>query len=484
MKLWDRVFGRVRREPSVQKSKLLPWSLFVRPGEPASWAGQQMEVFAREGFQANSLIYAAIMYKVRAQQAAPLRVFRQVDGAVDEIIESGPLAEMIRRPNERQSWEEFQALQTIFLNLAGNAYAYVDRDTRRMISLRPDWVYHVPGDNLGELAGYLYTPHGLPVAEGTPLLVEDVIHVRFPNPLDPLGGAGPGLSPLAPAAYAADVDNVMSRFLREFFKSGAMPLGILRFDTNLQTRDVDEIRERWREKYGGVMNWLDVGVLDQGGEYQRLGLTFNEMGFESLDERNESRVLGVLGVPAVLLGTRVGLKHATYSNVAELRRVFWEDTFVPELQLFEAEYRHYLAEAGGNEFVGFDYSKVPALQEDVPKQVEAAYRLWTMGYPANDAVAAVGLSLGETEAGALSFIPTGMSVFVDPQAQQAAAATANEVEPEPTAGEGESGAELDEGVRRALEELLRRGAGGKARKEGGRGGAGGNGFRSPFRGDY
>ena len=49
------------------------------------------------------------------------------------------------------------------------------------------------------------------------------------------------------------------------------------------------VKERWQEQYGGYTHWDEIGVLDQGGEFQRISPTFDEMGFESIDERNEAR---------------------------------------------------------------------------------------------------------------------------------------------------------------------------------------------------
>jgi hypothetical protein len=131
------------------------------------------------------------------------------------------------------------------------------------------------------------------------------------------------------------------------------------------------------------------------------------MGFATIDERNESRILGPLGVPGALIGTRLGLQRAIRANMAELRRMFWEDTMTPELGLFEAEYRYYLR-SGDGAFVAFDFSKVPALQKDVPVLAEAAHRMWQMGVPANKAFETVGLPVGDVPGGDVGYVPLGV----------------------------------------------------------------------------
>lgn len=422
---------------------------------PQRWLSQGLSSYAQEGFSANSLIYSAIMYKVRSQQAAPLRAYRGDEDHPEQLDRAHPLSQLISRPNAGHTWSEFQGIQTVFLNLSGNAYAYVDRSSggpfpTQIVPLRPDWVYHVPGDR-GGLLGYIYAPNGDESLNPDVFLPEEILHVKFPHPMDPLGGAGPGLSPIAPMASSGDVDNMVSRFLKEFFTHGAMPLGVLRFQTALDERDMEAVRERWRDKYGGAANWLDVAVLSDGGEYQRIGLTFSEMGFHEIDARNETRILSTLGVPPILLGTRTGMEHSAMRNVEEARRIFWEDTFIPELMLYEEAYRH--AFSSGDVWVSFDTSRVPALQEDIPQLVESAHILWSMGYPANVATRAVGLILPEFPAGEVSFLPSTVApVQADGAPQVSPDAPAPP--PPPVPPDEDKGDPLDPQVRVDLLDLL------------------------------
>jgi hypothetical protein len=239
--------------------------------------------------------------------------------------------------------------------------------------------------------GYAYTPEGLAVQDAIPVLAQDLIHVKLPNPLDEYEGQGFGLSPLSALATAGDVDNAISDFIKKFFEQGAMITGLVKSKVPLNEQDIERIRTRWREVYGGKDNW-NVAVLGEDVDFQSVGMTFNEMKFEALDERNEARICAPFGVPPILIGTLVGLKHATYSNYEQARQAFWQDTLVPELQLFEDEYRYYLqTDTGG--FVKFDLSRVPALQEDIPNQVNAWAVLVDRGIPAEQAALTVGLSL-------------------------------------------------------------------------------------------
>lgn len=382
-----------------------------RLGQP-QWHMVDLDAYIREGFNMNTLIYSAIMYKAKAMSSVPLRAYSGDMDNPDLLPETHPLSKLCARPSPSQSWREYQMLQEVWLNLTGNAFGFFDRPTRgafptQIIPLNPLRVYIIPDKaNKNQKIGYWYVPEGSSFQDGTPLLSEDVSHVKFPNPGDPLDSVGYGLSPLSALARSADVDNSITDFLKQFFDAGTMISGLLKFNMPLTPDQVGAVRARWKEIYGGHENWDEVGVLDQGGEYQRLGYTFDEMGFETLDERNETRILGPFGVPPILIGSRIGLARSTYSNYDQAYKMFWQDTLLHECKLFEDDYQYYLSD--GNAFPAFDFSDVPAFQKDVPGMVQAWRGLVEYGIPKTLAANVVGLQLGDLEDGDVAYMPLSL----------------------------------------------------------------------------
>ncbi|MFA5054496.1 MAG: phage portal protein, partial [Parcubacteria group bacterium] len=290
---------------------------------------------------------------------------------------------------------------------------------------------------------------------GIPMAAEDVIHIKLPNPLDPLEGLGRGLSPLACMAYSASVDNMITEFLYSFFKHGAMPVGLLRFNVPLQQEEADRVKERWHELHGGYDKWSDVAVMDNAGEYQRVGLTFEEMGFLGIDERNESRILGPFGVPPILIGSRIGLERSTYANYESARAAFWEDTFKPELSMFEREYRYYLQGDRG-EFVAFDFGDVPALQRDLVPSIGAWSQMVDRGVPKNVAAGVLKIplpALPDDDVGYMS--PMLQPVGAEPPAPALPAVPALPA-PKPTPDDTEEGAAEAEEQEEETEKQVRR----------------------------
>lgn len=370
--------------PGPRARKMAPflWPAYV-DGTP-QWQMVDYEAYVNEGFNLNTLIYSAILYKCRALVAAPLRAYTGEAQDPELLPPDDPLSILVDRPNPHQSMVEHRQQGICYLNIAGDNYTLLDRPSpnappEALYNMRPDRVLIVPGKEKGQstIVGYVYVPEGksafsnannalrremIDSDRAVMISPADVIHTKLPNPLDPLEGMGYGLSPISPLARSADVDNSITHFLKLFFDNGVMLPGVLSSDQPLDDDTIARVKENWKEMYGGYARWSEeIGVLERGTTYQRIGLAFNEMGFEAQDERNESRILGPFGVPPILIGSRLGLSRATYANYKEAREAFWEDTMVPECALFEVDYQYYLND--GDKFVAFDYSTVPAFQE-------------------------------------------------------------------------------------------------------------------------
>ncbi len=424
--------------PIAYKESPLRWPEW-REGKP-QWQIIDYETYVNQGFNLNTLVYSAVMYKARASKSAPLRAYTGDPENPDALPPTHPLSMLVARPNPQQSFPEFQTLNTVYYNVAGNCYVFLDRETpddlpTALWPLRPDRTFIVPGDK--SILGYIYVPEGRGIDDALAILPEDMMHIKLPNPGDPLEGMGYGLSPISPMAHSIDVDNSITSFLRLFFERGAMVTAVLEVKNKLNDKKLGEIKERWSEIYGGWTNWDEIGVLDQDATYRRVGLTFDEMGFSEQDERNETRILGPFGVPPILVGSRIGLNRSTYSNYEQARKAFWEDTQQPEMMDFEMEYKWGLHTPDGG-FVAFDFSKVPAFQRNIPELVTAFKDLVLTGISKRQAAEVTGLAIGEMADGDVIYMPLNMVPVGSNDGSREVAP--RQGSPESAAGEEEEGA--------------------------------------------
>jgi HK97 family phage portal protein len=228
-------------------------------------------------------------------------------------------------------------------------------------------------DDKGGLKGYEYRVPGIaPV----PLNAQDVLKFRLYDPLDMYGGQ----APVSVAARSGYIDNSTTDFVKQLLEEGAVPPGIITSKQKLIEQQVEDIRRRWQNRYGGFRNWKAPAILDSEATYQRTGMTLTEMGFEVLDERSESRICSVLKVPTILVGTKIGLGRSTFSNYAEARKTFWQDGLMPQYKRIRDELQRDLGpEYDGNAVLAWDFSDVPGLMEDQNTRWERATRALAAG---------------------------------------------------------------------------------------------------------
>lgn len=355
----------------------------------------------KEGWRRNELIFACISKTANTAAQVGLRVTRN---SGKDLLEH-PLKKLIQRPNPYMSEFDLWAAVIIYQKLAGRAVFEKVRSRGGQVvelwPLRPDYLKPI-GSSKKMISGYEYSPPGV---EKIILAPEDVLDFKL---FDPLNQYNPW-PPVAVAARVGDVDNAATDYIKLFFEKGGVPPGLLKTVQKLQDTHVADIRRRWRERYGGFSHWLEPAVLDMDAEYQKIGYSFDEMGFDVLDARNEARICLVLDVPPIIVGAKIGLDRGTYSNYKEARLSWWEDTLLALYANFLDVVQNQLAPDFGSALCDWDFSRVKAFHD----QVTAT---WTR---AKDALLAGAITVNEfrEEVGKGTIGPAG-DVFLRPRGQQ------------------------------------------------------------------
>ncbi len=316
----------------------------------------KFENLVKFGWRKNELIFACIAKKAGTASQVRLKVYSK---STEEPVPNHPLQTMIRNPNPFMSEYDFWSSVFIYQDLAGRAAYEKERNragkTIHLWPLRPDWLHPIPSQTQF-ISGYEYEVPGV----GSKVLpAEDVLDMRLFDPINQYNS----WPPVAVAGRIGDVDNSATDFIKIFFEKGGIPPGVIKTTKRLRDTEVTEIRRKWGERYGGIQGWLEPAVLDQDASYEPTGSTFEQMGFEILDARNEARICAVLQVPPIIVGAKVGLDRSTMANYKEARTSWWEDDLVPtymnhmdSLENLAAEYPDI--------YLGWDFSQVPALREE------------------------------------------------------------------------------------------------------------------------
>lgn len=322
-----------------------------------------------EGYRKHSIIHVCIR-EIAQTAADPIpRVVR--DGV---LLEQHPALALLKNPNPLQTWYEFIELLLTYLQSVGNAYIHKVRSARgRVVELwllRPDRTRIVPGSD-GMILRYEFTVDG--ETTGVHIPPGDVVHVRLPDPLDDYYG----LPPVAVAARIADLDTNSIDYLRAFFLNSGTPAGLLKFKIRVDKPERERVKEQWVESHTGLAGWHSISVLDADADYQPIGANVKDADPQHVFDITESRIPAVWGVPPIIVGMRLGLDKATYSNYASARSSFWQETVRPMYRRIQAKLTAGIVrEFDESAELVLDLSEVDALQESIDSRRKFAVEGW------------------------------------------------------------------------------------------------------------
>lgn len=312
------------------------------------------------GYRRNELIYTCI---ARTAMSAGQVGIKQIDKTTKKEKENTPLIKLMKNPTGNSGlnadWDLYDFLFSIvvYQDLAGWAVYEKERSAAGMVvalhPLRPDWVGQIADTDLFEFTVPGQRPITIPRSEL--LIIKD---------FDPLN-MFTSWPKVAVASRSGDVDNEVTKYLKLFFQEGGVPAGLLKTNLKLKDAQIEEIRERWQNRYGGSKKWNAApAVLDSNAEYQRTGSTFDEMQFSSVDSRDEARICMAFFMPPIIVGAQVGLERATYSNYDEARRSWWQDILISRWTDIFSALTQQLAADFGDDLLVPDFSNVLALQDE------------------------------------------------------------------------------------------------------------------------
>lgn len=331
----------------------------------------------------NELVFACIAVKATAARDPRLtvQVQKQQGGKLVYEEQPGhPFRSLIMRPNPRMTEGDLMRAAIVSWDISNPRRFYAEKEYKNslLVALHPlnpalmQPKYSQSGGR--QLLGYTWS-------DGTSrreYSLDDLLIRSAPAWYDP--------PPLVAALGATESDTAQTDYVRAFFENGGVPPGLLKYNMPLNDERRDEIRDKWRSRHGNRYGRQhDIGVLDVNAEYQQTGSKLDELASQTLRSVAESRICMVFGVPPLIVYAYVGLLRATYSNLGEAWRGFWDATMSPmfkELKDFwtwglltefedEADIRDEKVK------LAYDMSTVAALQEDVDaiqKRAEAAWR--------------------------------------------------------------------------------------------------------------
>lgn len=313
-------------------------------------------------YSAEELVYICVSAIAQASAKAPLMVLKKTieDGEVVYVKDTNnenPINQLFTRVNQQTTEEAFKEITLTSLELQGNSYWWIVRDSlripREMFHLRPDWVTIIPDSN-GYVKGYIFE-NGAQKERFEP---EEILHIKYHDPRSYFYG----LSPIAAATVTVQASIYAKLFQKSFFINSSRPAGILKTDQPLNPQDIDRIEKMWKQAHSGPKNAFRTAIMSRGLEYQAIGLNQQESDFINQLQNFAERIMGIFKVPPVMGAV---YKESHYNNADIQRKIFWEEVLSAKLNMIAGQINEFLVfPIWGEDYrVAFDYSGIEVLQE-------------------------------------------------------------------------------------------------------------------------
>ncbi len=314
------IFDRALRKSSAGAGRSTGGVLTLDSSEGwTGWTSEDFVALSRDKAMKLSTVSRCVELRANAMAMLPVYLMNEGTKARPRDHPLGPL--LWGAPNEVMTRFDYEKLMQVNLDLSGNAYAWIDRDSRtgrpaELIPLRPDSVTPYI-DGAGAL-WYIYTNPR--TGEMTRLAPEDVLHYKAYS-TDGITG----ISILARASQAISTGLAAQRYQADLYANGGRPSGVLKTDTDLGgTVEVvnsagekeiiskkEEVRRAWEKVHSGPGKGFRVAVLDHGLSYTPTAMNNADAQFVESEEYRVADVARFFGVPLYLLNAG---KQAYSSN--------------------------------------------------------------------------------------------------------------------------------------------------------------------------
>lgn len=282
-----------------------------------------------------------IAFKVAA---TPLNLFRKDRERDEEKIDEHPFLALINDVNPIHTSFYLWSTTMTFLEITGNAYWWIVRNRLGL----PQEIWNLPSqymrvipDATNLIRGYQYQNADVKIELG----LQDVIHLKYPNPASLYYGRGP----LQAAAESTEAHESARTAQWKAFKHGIFPATQFTYGETMQDvlddETIDRLQVHLQQFYGGEEKAGKVFIADGGGKLEPVTLTPREMDFLNSTKATREEILGIFGVPAAIAGLAEDVNRA---SATALELIFSKYTIKPKLQLMQDQLNQDLLPAWGD----------------------------------------------------------------------------------------------------------------------------------------
>jgi len=325
-------------------------------GNPG-WTESGYTKIANQGYAKNPTAHRCIDLISDAIATLPW-IVRDASG---NEVESGPIIDLLKRPNPEQGTASFFYEMEMYKLIDGNSFIQAVKPStsapKELFLLRPDRVKVVPGEYRLPAAFEYRTAKTKTTFEVDALTGDsDVLQIKTANPLNDWRG----LSPLSVAMMSVDLFNTGVTWNQKLLKNGARPMGMFSTDQELTAGQRIELKNSL-EQYQGAVNTGKPMITEGGLKFQSIGLTVVDADFIEGKKSAMIDIASSFGVPPQLAGLT---DSSTYNNVKEAKLELYNQVILPEAEIIITEFNHWLMPMFGDGYeLAINMDEIQALQE-------------------------------------------------------------------------------------------------------------------------
>lgn len=276
-----------------------------------------------------TMVYGCVVARREAVAAVPLRV----TDAQDNVIETGPVVELLSRPNQAETFEQLiRKMETYMALYDAVALAVVDEGAPEILAINParleaQWAVHGP-TGTPVATGWIYrdTTTGRQVT----FKPEQLVLRQGFNPYAPLKGLAPltALEQTIAGELAARQQNLA------LFANDGRPSAVITAPGRITVEQANELKAKWEDLYKGFSKRGQVGVLWGDAKIQELGLTPAEMEYLAGLKFLRTDYYMVFRVCPAMVNDMMGETGLSQGSSTDEQKVrWWEDVGLAELSI-------------------------------------------------------------------------------------------------------------------------------------------------------
>lgn len=338
---------------------------FMYTGTGFSFTQMEIKEILQNGYLSNPDVYSIVKRISDVGSDIPLRVYKKNKTEWQEI-ENSDIEKLLRKPNQKQTTQEF--IEECLIQLLNTGNVYIKKGTSigfkvpTYMEVLPSGMVEIETNSDWSVKQYIFD-----AAKQEKYIPEEIIHIKYIDPTSCGVETHYGLSPLQAAFLTLDGSNnshqASAFILRNKGISGLITSG--NGDVVMSEAMGKALQKQIQKQIAGTDNFGKVPVSSVPLKYVQTGMSPTDLKMLELNTQRLRTFCNVYGLDSSIMNDP---ENKTYSNRTEASKDFYSLGVLPPLNKILTGINKDLIK-DGDTAIKPDTSEIAALQKD--KKLEA-----------------------------------------------------------------------------------------------------------------